>query len=142
MLKKIPAIISPELIKILMEMGHGDEIIFADGNFPASTNAQRLVRCDGHIVTELLEAILPFFPLDTYSDTPVGLMEVVAGDNIIPVIWEDYKAVIKKNENREVPIEFIERFEFYERAKKAYAIVATSEFAQYANIILKKGIVK
>lgn len=142
MLKKIPAIISPELIKILMEMGHGDEIIFADGNFPASTNAQRLVRCDGHIVTELLEAILPFFPLDTYSDTPVGLMEVVAGDNIIPVIWEDYKVVIKKNENREVPIEFIERFEFYERAKKAYAIVATSEFAQYANIILKKGIVK
>lgn len=142
MLKNIPAIISPKLIKILMEMGHGDEIVFADGNFPAAMNAQRLVRCDGHIVTELLEAILPFFPLDTYSDTPVGLMKVVVGDNIIPVIWEDYKSVIKKNENREVPIEFIERFEFYERAKKAYAIVATSEFAQYANIILRKGIVK
>lgn len=142
MLKNIPAIISPKLIKILMEMGHGDEIVFADGNFPAAMNAQRLVRCDGHIVTELLEAILPFFPLDTYSDTPVGLMKVVVGDDIIPVIWEDYKTVIKKNENREVSIEYIERFEFYERAKKAYAIVATSEFAQYANIILRKGIVK
>lgn len=141
MLKNIPAIISPDLIKILMEMGHGDEIILGDGNFPASTYAQRLVRCDGHTVSELLEAILPFFPLDEYSKMPVGLMTVVSGDTIIPTIWDNYKAIIKKNETRDIAIEYIERFEFYERAKKAYAIVATSEAAKYANIILKKGIV-
>lgn len=142
MLKNIPAIITPELMKILMEMGHGDEIVFGDGNFPAAANAQRLVRCDGHTVTTLLEAILPFFPLDTYAETSVGLMQVVPGDTVVPTIWEDYKKVIEKEENEEARIEYIERFAFYERAEKAYAIVATSESALYANIILKKGVVK
>ncbi len=141
MLKKIPAIISPDLMHILMSMGHGDEIVFADGNFPADTNAQRLVRCDGHTVTELLEAILPFFPLDTYAETSVGLMAVVKGDPTVPTIWEDYKEVIKKHDGKEATIEFIERFDFYDRAQKAFAIVATSESALYANIILKKGVV-
>lgn len=141
MLKKIPAIISPELMHVLMSMGHGDEIVFADGNFPADTNAKRLVRCDGHTVTELLEAILPFFPLDTYAPFSVGLMQVVEGDPTVPSIWEDYKSVIKKHDNKEAPIEWIERFDFYERAQKAFAIVATSERALYANIILKKGVV-
>ena len=141
MLKNIPAIISPELIKILMEMGHGDEIVFADGNFPAASNAQRLVRCDGHTVTELLEAILPFFPLDTYAAHSVGLMAVVPGDTVVPTIWDEYKEVIKKHDGKEANIEFVERFDFYNRAKEAYAIVATSESALYANIILKKGVV-
>lgn len=141
MLKNIPAIISPELMKIMMEMGHGDEIVFGDGNFPAASNAQRLIRCDGHTVTELLEAILPFFPLDTYAEYAVGLMAVVPGDTVVPTIWEDYKEVIQKHDGKEARIEYIDRFEFYNRAQKAYAIVATSESALYANIILKKGVV-
>lgn len=143
MLKGIPTVISPELMKALMEMGHGDEIVISDGNFPATSCAKNiLVRCDGHNVPEVLEAILKFLPLDTYSEKPVALMAVVPGDPVVPVIWEDYKEIIKENENREVQIELVERFEFYERAKKAYAIVATSEGAQYANIILRKGVIK
>lgn len=133
---------SPELLKILMEMGHGDEIVLADGNFPAETIGQRVVRCDGHGVTELLDAVMQFLPLDTYTDKPVMLMEVVKGDPVVPTIWEDYKAVINKYEPENCKIEMIERFDFYERAKKAYAVVATGEEAIYANIILKKGVVK
>lgn len=142
MLKNIPKIMSPELLKILMEMGHGDEIVLADGNFPAETIGQRVVRCDGHGVTELLDAVMRFFPLDTYTDKPVMLMEVVKGDPVVPTIWEDYKAVINKYEPENCKIEMIERFDFYERAKKAYAVVATGEEAIYANIILKKGVIK
>lgn len=142
MLKNIPKIMSPELLKILMEMGHGDEIVLADGNFPAETIGQRIVRCDGHGVTELLDAVMRFFPLDTYTDKPVMLMEVVKGDPVVPTIWENYKAVINKYEPENCKIEMIERFDFYERAKKAYAVVATGEEAIYANIILKKGVVK
>jgi L-fucose mutarotase len=140
MLKNIPPIISPELMKILMEMGHGDEIVLADGNFPAASITQRLIRCDGHSVCELLEAILKFFPLDIYVDEPVALMSVAAGgDDKKPKIWEDYHAIIKKSDEKFRDFELIERFAFYERAKKAYAIVATSERALYANVILKKG---
>lgn len=142
MLKNIPKIMSPELLKILMEMGHGDEIVLADGNFPAETIGQRVVRCDGHGVTELLDAVMQFLPLDAYTDKPVMLMEVVKGDPVVPTIWEDYKAVINKYEPENCKIEMIERFDFYERAKKAYAVVATGEEAIYANIILKKGVVK
>ncbi len=142
MLKNIPKIMSPELLKTLMEMGHGDEIVIADGNFPAETIGKRVVRCDGHGVTELLDAVMQFFPLDTYTEKPVMLMEVVKGDPIVPTIWEDYKAVINKYEPENCKIEMIERFAFYERAKKAYAVVATGEEAVYANIILKKGVVK
>ncbi|MGN0674848.1 MAG: L-fucose mutarotase [Oscillospiraceae bacterium] len=142
MLKNIPKILSPELIKTLMEMGHGDEIVIADGNFPAETIGRRVVRCDGHGVTELLDAIMQLFPLDTYTDKPVMLMEVVPGDPVVPTIWDEYKAVINKYEPENCKIEMIERFAFYERAKTAYAVVATGEEAIYANIILKKGVVK
>jgi len=142
MLKGIPKIISPELMKVLMEMGHSDEIVIADGNFPAGTCASNyLVRCDGHNVPEILDAILNLFPLDPYVEAPVALMEVVPGDKIVPVIWDQYEEIIKKHE-KNIKIENIERFAFYERAKKAYAIVATGEEALYANIILKKGVVK
>lgn len=140
MLKGVPSILTPELLKILMEMGHGDEIVIADGNFPSASMAKRLVRLDGHGVPEILDATLKFFPLDTYSQEPVGLMQVVEGDDTVPVIWETYKEVVEKNEGQK-DIEFIERFEFYERAKKAYAVVATGETALYANIILRKGVV-
>lgn len=140
MLKGIPSVLSPELLKIMMEMGHGDEIIIADGNFPAASHAQRLVRCDGHGVPEVLEAMLKLLPLDQYVESPVALMSVVPGDSIVPVIWDEYKAEIAKY--GDVKIEYLERFAFYERAKKAYAIIATGEKAQYANVILKKGVVK
>ena len=141
MLKNIPNILSPELLKILMEMGHGDELIIADGNFPAATMAKRLVRLDGHGVPEVLEAVLKLFPLDTYDNKPVGLMEVVPGDKLEPTIWNDYKKTIKESGEPFDSFEFIERIKFYERAKKAFAVVATSEAALYANIILKKGVV-
>ncbi len=141
MLKNIPKVLSPDLLKILMEMGHGDELVIADGNFPAVSTAQRLVRLDGVNVPEILEAILKFFPLDTYVDNPAGLMQVVEGNKVKPVIWDVYKKILKKSGEPFKAFEFIERFEFYERAKKAYVIIATSESAQYANIILKKGVI-
>ena len=141
MLKHIPNILSPELLKILMEMGHGDELVIADGNFPAASIAHKLIRLDGHNVPEVLEAILKFFPLDIYVEKPVGLMAVVSGDNIKPEIWEVYRKIIKESKEPFTDFEFIERFTFYERAKNAYAVIATSESALYANIILKKGVV-
>jgi len=141
MLKGIPSIISPELLKVLMEMGHSDEIVLSDGNFPAASHAQRLIRCDGHNVPELLDAILKFFPLDSFVEAPAALMQVVPGDEMETPIWEVFKNIIKKHEPVANKVEWIERFAFYERAKKAYAIIATGEKALYANIILKKGIV-
>jgi len=122
-------------------MGHGDEIVLADGNFPAANYAQRLVRCDGHHVPELLDAILKLFPLDRYVPLPTGLMQVVAGDPVQTPIWDEYRSIIEQHTGLPNPFEYIERFDFYERAKKAYAIVATSESALYANLILKKGVI-
>ena len=141
MLKGIPSILSPELLKILMEMGHGDEIVLADGNFPAAANAQRLIRCDGHNVPDLLAGILELFPLDTFVKQSVSLMDIVPGDNYKPEIWNVYKQIVNKYDSHFTDFEMVERFKFYERAKKAYAIVATGEMARYANIILKKGII-
>ncbi len=140
MLKNIPSILSPELLKILMEMGHSDEIVISDGNFPAASMAKRLVRLDGHGVPEILEAVLELMPLDTYVEAPVALMEVVKGDSYVPEIWETYKGIIIDKEG-DKKIENVERFAFYERAKEAYAVIATGETALYANIILKKGVV-
>lgn len=139
MLKNVPSILSPELLKILMEMGHGDTIVIGDGNFPAASNAQRLVRLDGHGVPEILDAILKLMPLDTYVKTPVSLMDNGDSENR-PPIWNEYEEIIKKNEG-EKEIELIERFAFYTRAKNAYAIIATGETAIYANVILQKGVV-
>lgn len=141
MLKGIPSILSPELLKVLMEMGHGDEIVLSDGNFPAASHAQRLVRCDGHDVPAFLDAILKLFPLDPYVEAPVALMQVVPGDTVETPIWDVYKDIVQKHETKNNKFENIERFAFYERAKKAYAVVATGEKALYANIILKKGVV-
>ncbi|MBQ7793192.1 MAG: L-fucose mutarotase [Clostridia bacterium] len=138
MLKGIPAIISPELLKILAEMGHGDEIVLGDANFPGQAINERCVRCDGHGAAELLNAILQLFPLDTYAK-PVYLMEKVKGDNVETPIWEVYKEAVKPYTDDE--LEYIERYEFYERAKKAYAVVVTGETALYGNIILKKGVI-
>ncbi len=142
MLKGIPSIISPELLKILMEMGHGDEIVIGDGNFPSANYSQKLVRLDGHGVPEILDAILSLMPLDQYSENQAWLMEVVPGDPCgRPEIWDRYDAVTRKHEKDFTDFGSIERFAFYERAKQAYAIVASGEEAIYANIILKKGVV-
>lgn len=141
MLKGIPSCISPDLMRILMEMGHGDELVLADGNFPAASVARCLVRADGHNVPILLNAILQFVPLDDFVPHPVGLMAVVPGHDYQPDIWPTYMEIIRKHEPRIQEFEYMERFAFYERAKSAYAVVATSESALYANLILKKGIV-
>ena len=141
MLKGISPVISPELIKIIMEMGHGDELVIADGNFPAASIAQRLVRADGVGCPALLDAILQLFPLDQYVERPVALMAVVPGDPYKPVIWDEYRNTIQKFEPEFKDFEYVERFAFYERAKKAYAVLASSEMALYANINLKKGVI-
>jgi len=140
MLKNIPEVISHELMKTLMEMGHDDEIVLADGNFPAASVAKRLIRCEGNGVCEILEAVLKFLPLDQYVEHPVALMAVVPGDKTKPTIWEVYREIIKASGEKFTDFEFVERFAFYERAKKAYAVVASGEKAIYANIILKQGV--
>ena len=144
MLKNIPQILSPELLKVLCEMGHSDQIVISDGNFPAESMGKDsiVIRCDGHGVPELLDAILTVFPLDTYTEKPVNLMEVMPGDNVETPIWDTYKDIIKKYDSRgEETVGTIERFKFYDEAKKAYAIIATGEKALYANVILQKGVV-
>lgn len=145
MLKGIPKILSPELLKVLCEMGHSDRLVIADGNFPSESMGKnaKVIRCDGHGVSELLEAILTVFPLDTYVETPVSLMQVMPGDNVETPIWDEYKEIITKHDERgEKAIGQTERFAFYEEAKTAYAIIATGESALYANIMLQKGVVK
>ena len=142
MLKNLSPLLSPELLKILCEMGHGDEIVLADGNFPAASHHDRVVRLDAHGGVEVLKAIMSVFPLDTYADANAILMEVVPGDNVETPIWAEYDAVLKAAEGDAVRTGHIERFAFYERAKKAYAVIATGEGALYANLILKKGVIK
>lgn len=122
-------------------MGHGDEIVIADGNFPCHTISQHVIRADGLSAIEILKAIMEFFPLDTYSDQQVFLMEVVSGDSYKPEIWNNYKEIFQSS-GESFTIGYMERFAFYERAKKSYAVIATGEEALYANIILKKGVVK
>ena len=145
MLKGIPKILSPELLKVLCEMGHSDRLVIADGNFPSESMGKnaKVIRCDGHGVPELLEAILTVFPLDTYVETPVSLMQVMPGDNVETPIWDEYKEIVSRFDERgEKAIGQTERFAFYEEAKTAYVIIATGESALYANIMLQKGVVK
>lgn len=142
MLSNIPKIISPDLIKVLMEMGHGDEIVISDGNYPAASNARNLIRCDGLGVPELLEAVLELMPLDSYVKAPVALMATEPGDEAAPYIWDEYKEILSKAAGEQPQIEMMERQAFYERGRKAYAIAATGEEAIYANILLRKGVVK
>ncbi|MDS0525952.1 fucose isomerase [Clostridium sp. SHJSY1] len=144
MLKGIPQILSPELLKVLCEMGHSDRLVISDGNFPAETMGKDaiVIRCDGHGVPEILDAILKLFPLDSYVEKPVNLMEVMPGDKVETPIWREYEKIVSKYENKgKSVIGNLERFTFYEESKKAYAIIATSEKALYANIMLQKGVV-
>jgi L-fucose mutarotase len=137
MLLGVPKIISPSLLKILCEMGHGDEIVIADGNFPAAANARNLIRMDGHNVSDVLKAILELFPLDNQDSHFACVMETA--DSSEPPIWDIFSEILKEKSYR-TDFTKIERFEFYNRAQKAYCIIATTEPALYANIILKKGV--
>ncbi|MFC0266135.1 RbsD/FucU family protein [Alloscardovia macacae] len=143
MLKGIPAILSPQLLKVLCEMGHGDTIVFADAHFPAQSVSERacVVRYDGVRIPELLTAVLTLFPLDRYDDAPVTLMKVVEGDieggRCAAPIWDEYGSILQG-----AHMQWCERYEFYDRARSAYCIVATGETQQYANIILRKGVVR
>ncbi|MFP4153340.1 MAG: RbsD/FucU family protein [Alkalispirochaeta sp.] len=141
MLKHIPSILSPELLKTLMEMGHGDELVLADGNYFVGGHAERVIRADGVGIPPLLDAILRFFPLDPYVENPVILMQVTPGDPVETPIWDEYREIVKKREPERAHIEHMERFAFYERARNAHTTITTSEKALYANIILKKGVV-
>lgn len=147
MLKNIPACITPELMKILMEMGHGDEIILADANFPAMTittcSNARFLRLNGVQIPELLDAILKFFPLDSMVDKPAALMEKTEDMTELPPNWPSYLESVKKATDAIKSLddfEYIERFSFYERAKKAYVIVSTGDISRHANILLKKDL--
>ena len=146
MLKGIPKILSPELLMVLAEMGHSDRIVIADGNFPAESIGKDsiVIRCDGHGVPEILDAILQVFPLDTYVEKPVNLMQLMPGDvgKVETPIWDTYKEIVEKHDERGADaIGNIERFAFYDEAKTAYAIIATGESAIYANVMLQKGVV-
>ena len=142
MLKGISPLLSPELLLILAEMGHGDDIVIADGNFPAETMGQRVVRADGHGVVVLLNAILPLFPLDDFVPDPAKVMQPVDAATPTPPIWSEFQSAIDRHETRPIPLTRLERFEFYDQARKAYAVIATGETAIYANLILKKGVVR
>jgi L-fucose mutarotase len=140
MLKGINPLISPELLKILSEMGHGDEIVFGDSNFPAASHAQRLVRADGHGITALLDAILPFFPLDYAVDYSAVSM-VYRGD-AEPRVWSRYREIIGAHPDGNKAFLTLQKPDFYARAKQAYCVVATSESEGFANLIIRKGVVR
>lgn len=144
MLKGIPKIISPELLKVLCEMGHGDRLVIGDGNFPAESMGRnaKVIRMDGHGTCDVLEAVLQLFPLDTYVEYPVNLMQVMPGDTVETPIWDSYRQIVEKADARGgKAIGQIERFAFYEQARSAYAIIATGEGALYANVMLQKGVI-
>jgi L-fucose mutarotase len=141
MLKNISPLLTPDLLKTLCEMGHGDEIVIADGNFPSHSVNDRVIRLDGMGGAQMLKAILSVIPLDTYAEPNAILMEVVKGDDAQTPIWDEYAEILRVAEGDNVKLGTVERFAFYERAKKAYAVVATGESALYANLIIKKGVI-
>ena len=148
MLKNIPTILSPELLKVLCEMGHGDRICIGDGNFPGASMAKPnncvFLRADGHDVNELLDAILQVIPLDAYVEHPVMLMQKMDCDKDMTIpVWDDYKKTVAKYDDRGADaFGFYERFEFYDQARTCYCILQSGETAVYANVILQKGVVK
>jgi L-fucose mutarotase len=138
MLKGISPVVSPDLLKVLAEMGHGDEIVFSDAHFPAhrfGRDGAIVLRADGLMADELLKGVIPLFELDSYA-TPVVMMEAVKGDVLDPAVEKAYRAALGYTGK----IELMERYAFYERSKKAYAIILTGETRKYGNVILKKGV--
>ena len=140
MLKGISPLISPALLETLARMGHGDELILADAHFPGESFNANVLRADGLRVPDLLEAVLPLFELDSYVSSPLIMMAAVEGDELDPTVEENYLKAICKTNPGVAPIERIDRFKFYDRARSAFAVVMTGETAKYGNIILKKGV--
>lgn len=143
MLKGVPKIIPPELLKVLAEMGHTDELTIGDGNFPGHTYGKKVIRMDGHGVPEILDAILTLMPLDTYVEKPVALMQLVEGDTVKTPIWDTFKTIVAKHDPRGAAcFEAIDKWAFYKRTQeKSMVVVMSGEKAVYANIILKKGVI-
>jgi L-fucose mutarotase len=140
MLKGINPIVCPELLKIMAEMGHGDEIVLSDAHFPGHTFCPKnVLRGDGLQIPDLLEGMIPLFELDSYDD-PLIMMAAVEGDELDPQVEVDYLEAIRKHAPNAPAVKRIGRFEFYDRAEKAYACVVTGTTAKYGNIILKKGV--
>ena len=140
MLKGISPVISPELLKVLAEMGHSDELVLGDSNFPGATMSRRLLRADGLSVSTLLEGIAPLFPFETYAD-PLIMMQVVAGDKLDPAVEADYMKAIRRSDPSVPPPIRIEKFAFYERSRIAYAVLMTGETRLYGCLIIKKGVI-
>jgi L-fucose mutarotase len=140
MLIGISALISPDLLCVLDRMGHGDEIVFADAHFPGETYGTRVLRADGLRIADLLDAILPLFALDTYDETPLIMMRAAPGDQLDPAVEASYRQAVDRHWPQTPPFQRIDRFEFYERARQAFAVVMTGETAKYGNLILKKGV--
>lgn len=140
MLIGISPLLSPELLAILCRMGHGDEIVFADAHFPGDSMGPQVVRADGLAIDALLDGVAPLFALDQYVERPLAMMEAVEGDVLDDSVEARYLAAIRKAHPEALEPERVERFAFYERAKRAFAIVMTGEVAKYGNIILKKGV--
>lgn len=140
MLKGISPLISPELLKVLASMGHGDEIVLADAHFPGHSMNDNVLRADGLRIPDLLEAIMPLFELDSYVSSPVVMMAPVKGDSLNPDVERSYLEKIKKEAPEVTSVQRIDRFAFYERTKSAFAVVMTGETAKYGNVLLKKGV--
>ncbi|MGB2607640.1 MAG: RbsD/FucU domain-containing protein [Isosphaeraceae bacterium] len=138
-MERIPNILSPELLYLIAQMGHGDDLVIADANFPAVTNAKRLVRADGLSVPAILEAILQLYPLDSYVEKPAAVMRRVDRPGEPAPIWNEYQRLLDSAGVRYIAIEQVERFAFYDRAKQTFGVVATGETALYGNLIIKKG---
>jgi L-fucose mutarotase len=148
MLNNIPSILSPDLLATLCEMGHSDVIVLGDANFPGKRFARegdcKFLRADGIPGAALLEAILCVIPTDSYTPTPVTLMQTMDCDKDLEIpIWKDYEAIVARHDARGTgAVGYLERFAFYEAAKKSYCIVQTGETAIYANVMIQKGVVK
>jgi L-fucose mutarotase len=137
MLKGVPSIISPDLLAILAQMGHGDELVISDAHFPAYSVNSKVVRVDAASSPEMMKAITKLIELDQYVEKPVMMMAPVPGDSLDPELMAECREILGENADR---IDFIERFAFYDRAKTAYAVVVTGESRIYGNIIVKKGV--
>ncbi len=146
MLNGISKVLTGDMLKALCDMGHGDSLVLADANFPAETYAKRLIRCSGCDASELLEAILPLFPLDVdYTEKPACVMELTASDRARkmprPATWDSYESILQ-NEYPDQKLGMIERYAFYEKTREAYLVIQTGEERQYGNLLLVKGVVK
>ncbi len=140
MLNGIPTELTPELFSFLYSMGHGDDLVIVDANFPAASHAKRIYRAVNTDTSNMLNIVLRFINIDTFVDNPIGMMALAEGDNYQPEAWESFMRIIDGKKTRNKQVEFLSREAFYSRTKDAYAVIATSDMRRYANIIIKKGI--